>query len=301
MDRISGGTSARYEHIKAGNLYDKVKSKVGITGSKAYVDALEEDADAVHKIIHGDMNKWNAATNDMLMDIREVLNVKLSFVPLIAGYHALGGKKKQFEEFVRLIMNFVFRYMKVLDGDVGQLASIMSDVSKMARDGKSNSDIATTLKASAPDGEFAEGFKHIFVANTKLCYFMAYYLELSIMAGAGVQPLKHGTESHLEHIMPRAPKPGNWPSVFDQAGNRKAQFRDYLWRVGNLIPLPQKINTAIKNGSINTKMVEYNKTALHSPNNVNQFLENSEWTFKSIEDRQASLADHHAVSAWELK
>ena len=214
-----------------------------------------------------------------------------------------GADKSAFEKFVRLINNFSFRYMKTLDGDVGQLAVIMNEVSDKVSNGSSMETISQILKGYAPDSKFIDAFKEISFNNVKLSYYIVYYLEKVMLIGT--LPLKHGVEQNLEHIMPKTPTILWWPQAFSNKNSNSSEFREYLWRLGNLLPLPEEINKAIKNKSITEKIrndsgKDYSSCSLESPKKVEDFLDNGLWTYDSIKKRQDYLADNFAARAWSL-
>jgi len=293
----------RYGHIKASGLFLSVKKRLGETGPVAFALGLAHDAENLEGIVRGDNTQWTPATNNMLRDIREVLSVKLAYPALIAGKDVFGNDKPRFERFVRLIMNFCFRYMKVLDGDVSSLAAVISEVCIDVRNNKAMGDIASGLAAHASDARFIEEFKTIGFNNTKLSYFVVYYLEAVLLAGS--LPAHHGREQNLEHIMPRTPTRSAWPEAFAQREKDKDMFRDYLWRIGNLIPLPEDINKSIKNKPIDHKISneeekDYTHCDLKLPQEIADYLKEGAWTYDSIKERQVHLANNYAVDAWPL-
>lgn len=291
----------RVRHIKANKLFDSVKQELITTDAQSYSDRLVADAGVLEKLVTVN-DEWSDTTNSMLRDMRRVLNVRLAYVALIAGCEVLGDDKNLFEVFVRLISNFTFRYMKVLEGDVGQLAQIMSNTVELLRKQEPLTVIASTLAKHASDKQFAAGFRNVGFTNTKLSYYVVYCIEKVRLSG--VEPVPHGDEQHLEHIMPRTPTVQNWPDAVELKQADSERFREYLWRVGNLLPLPADINTSIKNKSIAYKISnetnkDYHQPNLVSPKEVEKYLVNNEWTLESIENRQKDLASH-AVVAWSL-
>jgi hypothetical protein len=82
-------------------------------------------------------------------------------------------------------------------------------------------------------------------------------------------------------------------------------YRNLIWRIGNLLPLPRDINSSIKNKGIhekisNTAGKDYMSTTLKSPREVRDFLVDNCWNERSIEKRQNDLAENYAVKAWPL-
>jgi hypothetical protein len=299
---------SRYGRVKAKELYVAAKGKfVGSQGgySKRYSEDLLSDAEALDALTENFRSTWTPETNNMLKDIKNVLGVKLCYPFLIAAFRKHQANSQLFESHVKAVMNFVFRYMKVLEGNIEALAGIISDASSLVNDGKPLNEIRDLFRNHATDMDFAKEFESVSLPNTKLAYFAVYYLEKVQMAGA--IPIEHGLDQNLEHIMPKSPTSKDWPDALAEKTNNPDGFKDYLWRVGNLLPLPATINKSIKNRGIKYKIKNSTKNhynapslALLSPKSVTQFVVKRRWTHSSIEKRQKDLAKKFAVSAWAL-
>ena len=111
----------------------------------------------------------------------------------------------------------------------------------------------------------------------------------------GTMPLTHGMESNLEHIMPKTPTPKEWPNVASMKHADPGAYNELIWRIGNLLPLPEDINKSIKNKSIAYKISggtkNYSSSHLVSPNSLRKFMDASqEWDEAAIIKRQLYLA-----------
>jgi hypothetical protein len=298
---------SRHGKAKASELYSKVKEIVPTSAkAKEYALQLKADAEALDKLMHGDAVLFSPATNNMLLDIREALGVKLCYPYLIAAYRTqvtASFNKAIFEAHVRVVMNFAFRYMKVLDGEVGPLASIIQEAIELVVNGKTPTEVGKEFAKAAPDSLFLQELRTASFSNTKLAYFTVCYIESARLSGT--VPLPHGKESNLEHIMPRTPNAAGWPHIVATKSADPEQFKEYLWRLGNLLPLPEDINKAIQNKAISYKMLNgtgksYAACSLASPKDIAPFLVKGEWTYASIEKRQNDLVDKYAKNAWPL-
>lgn len=296
---------SRHGRIKAKDLYSAVKKKLcgAPENAKRYSEDLVEDAEALDALSENFSSEWSADTTNMLKDLKSVLGVKLCYPFLLSAYRKYAKNPAQLELYVRLIMNFVFRYMKVLEGSQDALAAIVSDAALGVNSGKSPKEIGDELRKHASDEKFVEEFRSVAFSNVKLAYFSVYYLEKVQLAGA--IPVNHGEDQNLEHIMPKSPKSSEWAQIAQEKEASPEIFKDYLWRVGNLLPLPANINKSLKNRGIKHKILNetachYNATTLVSPKEVCKFLDNDDWSFKSIEERQNFLAQEYAVRAWRL-
>lgn len=298
---------SRHNKVKANDLYENVRAYVSSSGGVAltYSKELYEDAAALDALTSSFDAAWTAETSFMLNDIKNVLGIKLCYPYLFAVFRRHATNKVEFENHVRLVMNFAFRYLKVMEEAVEQLAGAINEAAMAVNQGKLKADIAAIFRKYAPDSQFLSKLETASFANTKLAYFTVYYLEKVMLSGT--IPLPHGQEQNLEHIMPRTPTKTYWPKIAKEKEGDPEMFRDYLWRIGNLLPLPETINKSLKNKDINFKISngsgnEYSakKLTLVSPKEVAKYLDGAEWTYKSIEKRQYDLVHSYAAQAWAL-
>lgn len=299
---------SRHSRVKANDLYENVKAYVASASGVAlsYSRELAEDAAAFDALTENYDSKWSPDTHSMLTDIKNVLGIKLCYPYLLSAYRKHSKDKEKFESHVRLVMNFAFRFLKVMDGAVEVLAAAVSEASLLVNQGKSAGEVANEVfKKHAPDAQFLSMLESASFPSTKLAYFAVYYIERAMMKGS--VPLPHGLEQNLEHIMPRTPTKKDWPAITDAKEKDPELFKDYLWRIGNLLPLPEAINKSIKNKGINYKIAngtgnEYTAAALAlvSPKEVSKYLVSGEWTYESIETRQRDLVTSYAGQAWSL-
>ncbi len=297
---------SRYGRAKARDLYQRAKSQVTSAAvAKSYSDSLLEDIEALDSCVTNFDSNWTAETTNMLKDIKNVLNVKLCYPFLIAAHRKHQGSPGDFEAHVRAAMNFSFRFIKVGEGSLEVFANTISDAALLVQAGNPIADVKKLFLAQAPDAQFVSEFQTFSTGSVKLGYFCVYYLELVQITGSGVIPVPHGIDQNLEHIMPKAPNQKHWPTISTLKKSNPEAFRGYLWRVGNLLPLPASINKSLKNKDIQHKINNttpncYSATALSSPKKVVNYLDAGDWTYESIDDRQSDLAANYAISAWSL-
>lgn len=305
-DAIHYSYLSRHGRAKARDLYQKAKAQVTSPASaRAYSIELLEDVEALDALISNFDSSWTADTANMLRDIKDVLKVKLTYPYLIAAYRVNRTLPLEFEKHVRAAMNFAFRYVTVGEGSLEVFANTISEAALIVNAGNSVTDAKKLFSSQSPDAEFAAEFATFSTASVKLGYYCAYYLELVQITG--VIPVPHGVDQNLEHIMPKTPSSTNWPTIVTLKAASPEVFRSYLWRVGNLLPLPAAINKSIKNRDINYKINNstpnhYNAATLGlaSPKSVVKYLDGGEWTYTSIENRQKDQATKFAATAWSL-
>ena len=297
---------SRFGMVKANKLYEKVKEKTSTSAkAKEYAENLENDAKALEFLTESFSASWKQETSYMLKDIKNVLNIRHCYPFLISAYHSVGNKNNEFNAYVELVMNFAFRYMKVIEDPLENFSAAIGSACQMIAAGKDIEEIRTHFQTCAPDEIFIKKFEEASFSNTKLAYFTVYYLE-KIQLG-GTNPKDHGVDQNLEHIMPKTPTANNWVDAFNTKKDNPILFKEYLWKIGNLLPLTAEINKSLKNKPINLKIkdpsgLDYtsNNHNLKSPTLIPQFLDNSQWTFESIDRRQKYLAENLAVKAWPL-
>lgn len=297
---------SRHKYIKAKDLYEEVKdiTKTSIAAKK-YSEELKSDAQAFLDLTKNFDSKWTQDTCNMLKDIKDILNIKHCYPYLICAYNKHAKNPSVFESHVRIIMNYAFRYMKIIGGTLESFTREVVKACSLIRNDSSIEDIKDHFKSTAPDNEFIKYFKEASFSNTKLSYYIVYHLEKSLLNGT--EPTPHGIEQNLEHIMPKTPSEADWPKAFELKNINNNEYKEKIWMIGNLLPLPANINKSLKNFSIqrkisNDKKIDYTSDChnLISPKKISDFLENNDWTFNSIIKRQEYIANELANKTWSL-
>lgn len=298
----------RHGEAKAQALFSFVKARLsqGLS-AKSFATDLQEDAEALEQLLVQRPATWTANTLMMLDDVTKVIAVKFSYPMLLAVHRRFKSAPQDFERSIRLLMNFLFRFMKVGGGSPEKLALIAGKIGAHCRNASFDSKQALAAMSAdflleASDKQFTDEFAIYSEANTKQAYFTVYYLERFLLNGT--MPLPHGAESNLEHIMPKTPTVVDWPAAHALKASDPGQFNNLVWRIGNLLPLPESINKSIKNKGIAHKLsggtMNYASSSLKSPNSLKAYLTPAgEWKDSSIEHRQKDLATI-APQVWSL-
>jgi hypothetical protein len=93
----------------------------------------------------------------------------------------------------------------------------------------------------------------------------------------------------IEHIFPRNPPTGKaWRGKMKSAAGAKQSLEANVGRIGNLLLLPVKVNQEAQNFPFNQKKETYAK---HHLRMVQEVCENSDWTFSTIEAREAGIVE----------
>jgi hypothetical protein len=203
----------------------------------------------------------------------------------------------------KLTHHYVFRRFII---DQLSLAKYAAEISKIARDFSSGaiSDVkklAEQLQLASPKASFEARLMNFDAQTNKLGFYIIEMIENHINKNAGTLVQRQSIAQHLEHIMPKRPTENDWPKAYNSANHPL-----YVNRIGNLLVLEADKNQYIRNKSFgiknkNAENKDYQNSKLTLPATVSAFLEDGEWTFKSIEDRQRSLVESFADTVWSLE
>lgn len=136
--------------------------------------------------------------------------------------------------------------------------------------------------------------------DARVGFYALESIENFLSAGQGLVLQRQSPNQHLEHIMPKRPSPSAGWSHIDMD-----LHPSYLNRLGNLLVLERPINTRVSNKEFafknsNQHSEDYQNSKMQLPKAATAYLDNGQWTFKSIGDRQANLAASYATSVWGL-
>jgi len=292
---------SRNGHVKAKDMLAKVEENISSGAQvREYSKSLKEDAEIFKLLFIDHSSGWPKDLKDNLNDISKVFGIKLCFPLAFSIYRKHKNDINLLTRHFQILTNFIFRFMKVGDGSVDALAEIMAKCSTFINGGADLSTLSVELRAHSSDEKFEEDFQDFSVSNAKLGYYTVFYLEKDKLNGT--EPCVHGESQHLEHIMPKKPTEAGWPKPYSFKNEFPDDYGDWIWKIGNLMPLPATVNKTIQNKPFNEKMdmsAGYLSTSLVTPRELEAYLENGEWTNKSIADRQAHLAKL-AKKVWSL-
>lgn len=311
--------SSTYENVTPAKLYEKVKSLITNKNAYEYLSKLEEESDVFGNVVNINSNYWNSYAGKTIgQNIIENLNAIRSMgitncTPLLLSsairYISNEGDKMQFDRLLSNIVTFCFRYFTIggntvanFEKEIGYMARAVREPGCKLKRGtqvftiNNVDDIIDYMKALTPDTLFKKNFKEFTTKSMSLAYYILFNLEKYLKPG--VQPMPHSPKQHIEHIMPKKPSIARdrieeWKHVRD-----KAEYPEYINRLGNLMILESDINTEIRNKDFKYKLVKYKDSNLFYPSMIVQNY--SEWDFSDIEDRQ-KLMSNTALNIWNYK
>jgi Protein of unknown function DUF262/Protein of unknown function (DUF1524) len=295
---------SRYGHVKAKKLFASIKQRLTTNSSpRIFSKELLEDTNALQILVSNPSSSWTQDTNWMLKDIRRVLNTKLIYPYLVSAYRQYDDQPVELEKHVKLAMNFSFRFITVCGGSIEAFSQASAEAAQLLHSPDAYSKVREKFLKLAPDSEFIERFKEFSASNAKIGYFCCFYLEKVRLSG--VIPIAHGLDQNLEHIMPKTPSAKYWPDLKDRKTREPAEYKRYLWRIGNLLPLPGDVNKSLQNKDIAYKISngtgnDYDSTSLISPREIKTYLDHGQWNYDTIAKRQHELAKKYAAKAWAI-
>lgn len=292
---------SQVEHVKASNLFVTISEYLDGTNATTYSDTLKSESSA-YSVICGDTTSGDSATDDLLEEITDVLEVTATYPLLLAGAKVFGTGTPNFRQTVKLTRDFCFRFFTIGEESVEQIEQVMGDAARMLRSGGQLTPVQTFLKSRSPDSVFMDAFKDYVARKASLAFYIIKQIEAHLSAEAGMIPFGRSPQQHLEHIMPKVPTVADWGHV-----KTDDRYDTYVHRIGNLLVLEADINKTIKNKSYNVKVgsspglsKNYTHSTLKLPMKTNTYLKSGNWDFSSIEDRQKDLAAT-ALLVWSLQ
>lgn len=206
------------------------------------------------------------------------------------------------EEILKVLQTFMLRrhicneQTSILDDIFAKLVTI--------DDADILENIKNKLREYLPnEDEFIEKFiKADFKGLENRAKYILEQFEYYLIGNQNEYKLQSGNEVHLEHIIPltidtkKAIKEfGNWPQYL---GNRSLEkHKDFVWKIGNLTILAQKLNIVASNNPYENKLNEYEKSNIK----LNKILVDSykNFRFDEVKQRAESLANL-AVKIWKF-
>jgi hypothetical protein len=149
----------------------------------------------------------------------------------------------------------------------------------------------------APDARFLEKFLVKTISNERQARYVLLELEAQRRADGGdafVTAVDEPDRLNLEHILPKSKDwKTNYPKFTEDERNAS------LSKIGNLALLRRDHNSALNDGPFSEKLPVLANSNLKTTEIAATFVVDGHWTARSIEDRQAWLAEL-ALNRWPL-
>ncbi|NLR10751.1 MULTISPECIES: DUF262 domain-containing protein [Lactobacillaceae] len=144
-------------------------------------------------------------------------------------------------------------------------------------------------KKMVSDSEFQNNFKTAIVKQREVIRYLLRKLNSAYTKSDELEVVKDNSVVHIEHIFPQRPHKNTWYKFDD------VESSEFLWRIGNLTLLSNKLNQKIANSGFDVKKEEAYKISQIAI--TKDLLNFKDWTPQSIECRQDSFAKI-ATSIW---
>ncbi len=280
---------SKYGDLKAQDLFSALKAHIENNSIESvdFTRTCSEECEAYVQLLDHDEEHLHDATTDVRVLVRQ-LDIAPTLPLLLSSYRLL--ELADFEKVVKWLLVFVTRYAIISRLDSSGLETVLYKLARAVREKmvlKNGDDpkqkakqclahIKETLANNAPSDEQVKvSTAELFLANDEAKYL------LSRLANRMQTKTKEVAvdEANLEHIFPKNPKDNEWGG---QAGQE--QLEPYLWHVGNLTMLGERLNRAAQNSEYAIKKTHYElKSELEMAQAIAKTY--NDWNVASIEDR----------------
>jgi uncharacterized protein with ParB-like and HNH nuclease domain len=201
----------------------------------------------------------------------------------------------------KILANFSFRYFIIGNQSPGNLERLSNTIAVKIRKGKhaGPKDLAEELRAINPDATFRSDFSLIGfgkarskIARYTLARINNYLLKRSSSAGAQQITNPDARQVTLEHVFPQ-----NMPVEWNRSFGKSVDPKDYLYRLGNMTLLTNRVNRQVADRSFKDKNSQAFGPSKLPLNDYFRIL--SKWTDEEIGARQEDLAKL-ALEVWQL-
>ncbi len=280
---------------KEREVFDKVRLQVNSrAGSMEFLDELANGANDYAALFNSDHKKWNeygTTTRKNLSTINRDLRVE-QIRPLmfaVSRHFSLREARLAF----RLFVSWSVRIL-VVGTRGGLLDRNYAVCAQEISSGKLRSAEELTKKLAdviPTDALFETAFAEARVSKEFLARYYLRALELKRKADPEPEfvPMDDENIINLEHILPENPE-DKWKGIDPETAEA------YHRRLGNMVILQAKKNSAIGNGSFSDKKKTLRESAFLLTADV---ARQNTWGIKEIADRQGQLA-RLAVETWPL-
>lgn len=221
--------------------------------------------------------------------------------PILLNAIQIFKQPKDIAKAFAIVANFSFRYFIVGNQSPGNLERVSNTIAVKIRKGKHAKprDLADELRAISPDATFRSDFSLVMfvksrakIARYTLTRINNYLSRRSGRSSAELITNPDAKQVNLEHVLPQ-----NLPPAWKASFQSNIDPEDYVYRLGNLTLLTNKINRDVADRSFAEKKT---KALGSSALLINDFFRNcSQWTNVEIERRQQELAKV-ALEVWKI-
>lgn len=250
---------SKHGDIKKADLFTVLRSEVekGTLKPLPFIRECAAEVDCYVSIVGVDASALKEATGPVKSLVLEMA----SDVPvplLLSAFHKLSAEHhKEFNKLCRSMLVFIVRY-SVLGGlDRAGIEDILYAQARKMRSAEKPVRLLATLideyvKNAPEDGQIDHS--KIILNPTSARYLMPKIAEYMQSKS---REWTSNDAANIEHIYPKNPKPDEWGGLSAQA-----VLDEYVWHIGNLTVMAEKLNTRAANSEYHLKRPHYEKSAV---------------------------------------
>ena len=218
-----------------------------------------------------------------------LFRTKQAYPALFAAYKPFGEKK--FEKLVKVVNVISFRYTTVGGLNPNDLEKQYNTLANQISSGKVKTPKAAfNLVSSAlyvSDEKFSQDFSLLSIESEKKKPLVRYILGQLAKDKSGIDAKE--SSFTIEHILPQNPSEV-WRDSF-----RDDEIDEAIYRIGNMTPLEQRLNSKLGADSYEEKQKLYQQSNYQ----ITKDIQAEEWTMSSIVNRQERMAKR-AKQIWRV-
>ncbi|PGN04329.1 DUF262 domain-containing protein [Priestia megaterium] len=280
--------------VKKMNLFKVITDLLGQRDPISYLEQLNNESEWYARVSLVGAPYWSEGITKKL-EAFKTLDISHSLPLLLTGAVLYNDNETNFERIVNATLVFCFRYFTLAKNSVENLEKEIGKLSRALRNNEKTLDeVIEYLKELTTDQQFFNHFNSFVTKSNNIAFYILEQLEKNRMSG--VVPLPHSPSQHVEHIMPKKPsiatrRINEWSHV-----RHNVEYKDFVYRLGNLIILESDLNQRVGNKDFTDKKVIYLTSGLSYPRDIAATYHN--WDFGSITTRQERMA-HEALNIWK--
>lgn len=283
---------SKYGDLKSIDLFTALKQHIE-ANSIASLDFTKESSDeclSYVQLLDADEKRLGKAAPLVrtLMD----LDFESALPLLLSGL--LCFDDKNFEKLVHWLIVFVTRYSVISRLDSSGLESVLFKIARQIRttlgitkDAKKTRDCLATIKIdfvknAPPDDQLILAAEKLMLSPAEAKYLVG---RIATYMQTGTKEVKLD-EANLEHIFPKSPNEQEWKKDKDE-------LEEYLWHLGNLTMLGERLNRNAANRGYSIKRAEhYLKSELEMARRLAK--DYNTWNKGTVEQRAKKLSPETA-------
>jgi hypothetical protein len=285
-----------YGHLRKEQVYEVVQRYAkGTTTSLSLLRSLELGASDYVALSNTEHEKWNAYPTTTRRAIQTIILLRMTPMRPLMLSIVRHLNPKEADRALRMLVNLSVRFLIVGGARSGAGEEAFAAAAKGITDGAITDSpglLAALTKVGPADVEFEDAFRVATVSQITLARYYLRSLELTVKNEPHPSFIPNDDQQsiNLEHVLPQNPE-GNYPEFTPE------QADVFHKRIGNMVLLQAKSNSAIRNAKFSLKRKTYKQSPYELTRQLADF---GKWTPGAINERQISLAAL-AVKTWPIQ